>query len=113
MLDFVQELMTPREAAKWFRRSPAWLRQQRGLLRVAGPGGQPLYHIAVCRAYVFGRMCRIDGDELQRVQIDALQAAAGIAAPPARTADARPAPDAAEISNTTGKLRRRRELASR
>lgn len=78
MTEIAQELMTPREAARWFRRSPAWLRQQSGLLRVAGPGGQPLYHIAACRAYVLARMCNAAAHELRRVQIDALQAAIGI-----------------------------------
>ena len=42
-----QELMTHAEAARWFRRSPSWLRQQKGLLRLGGRNGQPLFHVRV------------------------------------------------------------------
>jgi len=79
MIDVAQELMTPHEAARWFRRSPSWLRQQHKLLRVGGAGGQPLYHVRVCRAYVLGRLCGLDEVELRRVQIQALAAACGLA----------------------------------
>ncbi len=78
MIEITQELMTPHEAARWFRRSPSWLRQQQELLKVAGPGGQPLYHVRVCRAYVMGRLCRLRGERLRRVQIRALAAACGL-----------------------------------
>lgn len=78
MTDVAQELMTPDEAAKWFRRSPSWLRLQTELLRLGGPGGQPLYHVRVCRAYVFGRMRGLSADELQRVQFEALATACGL-----------------------------------
>lgn len=78
MTEVAQELMTPHETARWFRRSPSWLRQQSKLLRVGGPGGQPLYHVRVCRAYVLGRLCGLDDAELQRAQIKALAAACGL-----------------------------------
>jgi hypothetical protein len=78
MTEVAQELMTPHEAARWFRRSPSWLRQQHKLLRVGGPGGQPLYHVRVCRAYVLAQLCGLDNGELRRVQIDALSAACGL-----------------------------------
>ena len=78
LLEINQELMTPDEAAKWFRRSPSWLRQQHELLRVGGPGGQPLYHVRVCRAYVLAKLCRLGGTPLRRVQIEALCAACGL-----------------------------------
>ena len=78
MNDITQELMTPHEAARWFRRSPSWLRQQPDLLRVSGPGGQPLYHVGVCRAYVLAQMCGLRGDELEHTQIRALAAACGL-----------------------------------
>ncbi len=78
MIEVTQELMTPHEAARWFRRSPSWLRQQHELLKVAGPGGQPLYHVRVCRAYVMGRLCRLRGEALRQVQIRALAAACGL-----------------------------------
>ena len=42
MLDVQQELMTPPEAAKWFRRSTSWLRRQPHLLKLVGQCGQPL-----------------------------------------------------------------------
>ena len=79
MTDVAQELMTPHETARWFRRSPAWLRQQTKLLRVGGPGMQPLYHVRVCRAYVLGQLCGLDPTELRRVQIWALAEACGLA----------------------------------
>lgn len=75
MTDISQELMTPNEAAKWFRRSTSWLRHQTDIVRVAGPGGQPLYHVDVCRAYTLGKMCGLEGAELRRIQIEALAAA--------------------------------------
>jgi len=78
MTDLRQELMTPPEAAKWFRRSPSWLRQQPQLLRIQGVGGQPLYHVSVCRAYVLGRLCGLTGGPLRRLQIRALLAACGL-----------------------------------
>ena len=56
MLEIAQELMTPDETARWFRRSVSWLRQQKELLRTVGPRGQPLFHVRVCRAYVLGRL---------------------------------------------------------
>lgn len=80
MIDVQQELMTTPEAARWFRRSPSWLRQQTDILRVAGPGGQPLYHVRVCRAYILARMTTDDADELRRVQIRALAEACGLGA---------------------------------
>ena len=80
MTEVSQELMTPHETARWFRRSPSWLRQQTGLLRLAGPGGQPLYHVRVCRAYVLGRLCGLLADKLHNVQIRALAAACGLSA---------------------------------
>ncbi|QOJ14257.1 MAG: hypothetical protein HRU75_06235 [Planctomycetia bacterium] len=78
MMNVTQELMTPREAARWFRRSPGWLRQQRELLRVTGPGGQPLYHVAVCRAYVLARMCEAPPGVVRRVQVEALERVCGV-----------------------------------
>ncbi len=78
MTEVAQELMTPHEAARWFRRSPSWLRQQTKLLRVGGPGGQPLYHVRVCRAYVLGQLCGLDEAELQLIQTQALAAACGL-----------------------------------
>jgi hypothetical protein len=45
---------------------------------VGGPGGQPLYHVRVCRAYVLGQLCGLDDQELARVQKDALAAACGL-----------------------------------
>ncbi|MBK8914634.1 MAG: hypothetical protein IPM64_08570 [Phycisphaerales bacterium] len=81
MTNVTQEIMTPREAARWFRRSPGWLRQQRGLLRITGPGGQPLYHLAVCRAYVLARMCDAPPGVVRRVQVEALERACGVTIP--------------------------------
>ncbi len=77
MTDLPQEIMTPDEAAKWFRRSYSWLRQQKELLRL-GPGNQPLYHVRVCRAYVLGRLKGLTGEELRKVQLEALRAACGL-----------------------------------
>lgn len=82
MTDIAQELMTPDEAARWFRRSPSWLRQQRELVRVAGPGGQPLHHVRVCRAYILGRMQGLQGDPLRAIQLQALAAACGVTLTP-------------------------------
>lgn len=78
MTDVTQELMTPHETARWFRRSPSWLRQQTRLLRVGGPSGQPLYHVRVCRAYVLGQLCGLDDAGLRQVQVRALAAACGL-----------------------------------
>jgi hypothetical protein len=83
MLDFAQELMTPQEAAKWFRRSISWLRQQRELLRVGGPTGQPLFHVRVCRAYVLGRMGGLTGPALRQMQLTALASVCGVETLPA------------------------------
>lgn len=68
-----QELMTPQEAARWFRRSISWLRQQRELLRL-GRTGQPLYHVDVCRAFVYGQIRGLNVQQLRRVQLEALAA---------------------------------------
>jgi len=81
MTEIVQELMIPDEAARWFRRSLSWLRQQQELVRLAGPGGQPLYHVRVCRAYVFGRMRGLTGEALRDIQLQALAAACGLDSP--------------------------------
>lgn len=78
MLDIAQELMTPHEAARWFRRSASWLRQQEHLIKLGGPNGQPLYHTHACRAYVYGRMCDLEGEALRKVQLHALAAACGL-----------------------------------
>lgn len=79
MLDVQQELMTPPEAAKWFRRSTSWLRRQPHLLKLVGPRGQPLYHIGSCRAYMLGRLIGASGLELRRVQLRALAETCGLA----------------------------------
>jgi len=97
MLAIAQELMTPDEAAKWFRRSLSWLRQQRDLVRAAGPSGQPLYHVQVCRAYIFGRMANLADESLRRVQLRALAVACGVpefapVADPAENAAVTPLP---------------------
>ncbi len=81
MTELAQELMTPDEAARWFRRSPSWLRQQVGLLKFGGPHGQPLYHVRVCRAYILGRLRELDGDALREVQLQALASACGLPHP--------------------------------
>lgn len=78
MTDVQQELMTPKEAASWFRRSVSWLRRQPNLVRLAGPGGQPLYHLAVCRAFVLGQMAGASGAELRRLQIAAMVRECGL-----------------------------------
>lgn len=78
MIEITQELMTPHEAARWFRRSPSWLRQQSRLLRAGGPGGQPLFHVRVCRAYALGLLCGLDDEELRQIQVEALAAACGL-----------------------------------
>ncbi len=78
MTDLTQELMTPDEAARWFRRSVSWIRQQPELLRLGGRGGQPLYHVRVCRAYVLGRLRGLVGEALREVQLEALSAACGL-----------------------------------
>lgn len=81
MVDVPQELLTPDEAAKWFRRSTSWLRQQRALLRIGGASGQPLYHVRVCRAYVLGRMADLPAETLREMQLAALASACGVALP--------------------------------
>ncbi|MBN2448325.1 MAG: hypothetical protein JXO22_16480 [Phycisphaerae bacterium] len=80
MVEIPQELMPPHETARWFRRSPSWLRQQVDLLKLGGPNGQPLYHTCICRAYVFGRLNALTGDALRCVQLKALAAACGLPA---------------------------------
>ena len=75
MTELVQEIMTPVEAAEWFRRSVSWLRQQPELLRFSGPRAQPLFHVRVCRAYVLGRLRGVKGEALREVQLKALAAA--------------------------------------
>jgi hypothetical protein len=89
MTEITQELMTPDETARWFRRSLSWLRQQPELVRLAGPGGQPLYHLRVCRAYVFGRMRGLTGEALRETQLQALAAACGLPAGKQATSDKR------------------------
>lgn len=69
-----QELMSPDEAAAWFRRSISWLRRQQDLLRLHADN-QPLYHVRVCRAYLLGRLAGLSGRELKLVQFHALAAA--------------------------------------
>jgi hypothetical protein len=81
MTDITQELMIPDEAARWFRRSLSWLRQQHELIRLGGPRGQPLYHVRACRAYVFGRMRNLAGDALREIQFQALATACGLDQP--------------------------------
>jgi hypothetical protein len=88
MTDLAQELMTPDEAARWFRRSPSWLRQQNDLLRFGGRGAQPLYHVRVCRAWVLGRLQGLIGEALRSVQLQALEAACGVTLHSRRPADA-------------------------
>ena len=80
MTDLPQELMTPDEAAKWFRRSDSWLRRQRDLLRVGSPRGMPLYHVCVCRAYLLGLTRGLSGPALRTLQLRGLAAACGVAA---------------------------------
>lgn len=72
------ELMSPREAAAWFRRSPSWLRRQRDLVRFPNETAQPLYHVAICRAYVLGTLRGLRGPALRRLQLEALAAACGV-----------------------------------
>lgn len=100
MLDVPQELMTPHEAARWFRRSPSWLRQQRDLLRVGGAGGQPLYHVQVCRAYVLGRLCGLQGTTLHAAQVKALAAACGLSEALESLRPAEPPPASASAAAT-------------
>ena len=69
-----QELRTPHEAARWFRRSTSWIRHQRDLIRLQPRGGQPLFHVRVCRAYVLGKMIRLNRTALRNAQIQALAA---------------------------------------
>lgn len=87
MLEISQELMTPQEAARWFRRSVSWLRQQSDLLRVGVPGGQPLFHTRVCRAFVYGKLAGLDGERLRGVQLQALASSCGLLAAQALTCD--------------------------
>lgn len=81
MLDITQELMSPQEAARWFRRSPSWLRQQDALLRLGRRAAAPLFHIAVCRAYTLGLLCNLAGEDLRRLQMQALAVACGVPLP--------------------------------
>lgn len=78
MTPLPQELMTPQEAARWFRRSISWLRQQHDLLRLTSPHGQPLYHVRTCRAYIFGKLCGLPADALRQAQLNALAQACGL-----------------------------------
>lgn len=78
MLEMPQELMTPAEAARWFRRSTSWLRRHPEVVHLRQSGGPPLYHIRTCRAYVLGRICGLAGEALRQVQLRALAAACGI-----------------------------------
>ncbi len=80
MVEIVQELMTPQEAAEWFRRSPTWMREQKHLLRVRAGGGQALYHVDVCRAYVLGLLRELDGERLRQLQLAALEASCKLGA---------------------------------
>lgn len=73
------ELLTPDEAARWFRRSTSWLRQQRCLLRFRSERAQPLYHLNVCRAYVLGRLAGLTDEPLRRMQLEALAAECHVA----------------------------------
>jgi len=71
--------MLPEETARWFRRSPSWLRQQADLLRLgAAAGQQPLYHVHLCRAYVLGKICGFTGDALRDIQLSALASVCGL-----------------------------------
>ena len=79
MLDMQQEIMTPQEAAKWFRRSEAWLRKHPDLVRL-NAGTQPLFHVRACRAYVLGRLKGLSGDALRLMQLAALAEACGVPA---------------------------------
>lgn len=81
------EVLTPAEAARWFKRSPSWLRAQRELLRAAAPNGRPRYHVRVCRAYLLGRMAGLSGDALRRVQLEALAGECRLAAAALEGAD--------------------------
>jgi hypothetical protein len=92
-----QELMTPQEAARWFRRSVSWLRQQADLLRLGAHGSQPLYHVDVCRAFVLGQMRGADRQELRKTQMEALAATCRLRAS-AGAAAREPDPDALEIA---------------
>lgn len=75
--ELTHELMTAREAAHWFRRSLTWLRRQRDLVRF--DTGQPMFHVIACRAYVLGRLRRLESQALRQLQIDALAAFCGLA----------------------------------
>lgn len=79
MVDVTQELMTPHEAARWFRRSPSWLRQQQDLLRMGAGYAQPLFHVRLCRAFLLGKVCGLEGEPLRQLQIAALAADCGLA----------------------------------
>jgi hypothetical protein len=90
LADLPQELMCPPEAARWFRRSISWLRQQKDLVRIGGPNGQPLFHVRACRAYVLGKMRGLDGDALRDFQLAALASACGLTLEPSGPPAARP-----------------------
>lgn len=78
MTGFQQEVMTMQEAARWFRRSTSWLRLQTDLLRLVGPGGLPLFHIRLCRTYILGRLCGLQGVLLRQAQVRALAVECGL-----------------------------------
>lgn len=102
MTDVPQELMTPDEAATWFRRSPSWLRRQPELLRVGGPGGQALYHVRVCRAYLLGLACGLSGAALRAVQLRGLAAACGVSVEEHLTGTGTSAPREVATANADG-----------
>lgn len=78
MTEIAQEVMTPKEAAQWFRRSASWLRHQQDLLRVGGTQTVPLFHVRVCRAYMLARMCGLSSEDVRRVQLAALAECCGL-----------------------------------
>ncbi len=78
MPDSPQELMTPKEAARWFRRSTCWLRRRRQLLRLGTSAGAPLYHVRACRAFLIGSALGLSGEELRRFQLAALSEVCGL-----------------------------------
>ena len=84
MTEFAQELLTPDEAATWFRRSATWLRNVDDLVVFSagqfGAGGQTLYPLACLRAFVLGWTEGLRGAALRRRQIEALAGACGLAA---------------------------------
>lgn len=82
MTDFNQELLTPDEAATWFRRSALWVNALDGLVvfsasALGGPGHR-LYHIRCLRAFVLGWMEGLRGDALRQRQLSALAVDCGL-----------------------------------